>query len=263
MLGGGTIYKNATTSKVLLSTLLEEFAKNGFQLAPPKEQLTLMPPPLAYTSSTMTALMETQLTSGYSLIQSDIDKMNQFRIQRFVPIFALVLTFNNACLPESMPATIFGNAKGGDVSMSHKNLFYDILCREYYFNLDVVVTALTGLGAEVPWEMVNCSPSTAFRKIENVMTILKRGVYSTWSDFALSEQSQQDKGQGNDGKTRGRGMFLSEFVFIWPLILGTFKERDNKIDASTMMSEETRGMLNNLCDELNLRDYPIVDNDKL
>ena len=268
LLGKGTIYpKGPKSARDILKTLLEQFAKNGFQLAPPETaHMGEMPDALTYTSPTMIALMQTQLKSVFSTpSQSDIDRMNKYRIERFVPILALVLTFNNACLPETMPATIFGKAEEEelDVTMSHKDLFYDILRREYYYNLDVVVTALTSLGVEVPWDLVNCSPCAAFRKIENVMTMLKRGVHSSWNDLAMSEQSQADKRKGEAGKTRGRGMFLSEFVFIWPLIIGTFKERNTVINASEMMSNETRDMFTNLCDELNLRDYPILDNESL
>lgn len=217
--------------------------------------------PLTYDSPKMKEIMRTQTTMEFgSVTQAEIDRQNSFRNNRFIPILAIVLTVNNTNSKESMHATIFGDGKGGKVEDSHKILFYDMLRRAYYHNLDVVVTALTSLGLKVAWTDVNVSPKTAWRKIEGVMGLLKRGVSSTWDEYNMSKQRQAES---NDTKkaNRGGGLFVSEFLFLWPLIAGTFKERKSVIDVADMMSGETHAVLNSLCYELGLFDhYPVVAN---
>lgn len=111
LLGGKTSLPdaNAKKAKAFVTTLLTQYARNEFQLAPNEKDMQVSTSPLRYDSPMMKQIMRTQTTMEFgSVTQAEIDRQNGFRNNRFIPILAIVLTVNNTNSKESMQATIFG-----------------------------------------------------------------------------------------------------------------------------------------------------------
>ena len=81
---------------------------------------------------------------------------------------------------------------------------------------------------------MNRSFFSTFNAVADITGYMIHGVFSNWKDMTFSNVGK------SDGKKSGKSI---EFFFLFPLVSGTFANRQKYIFVDEMMTEDTKSIL--------------------
>ena len=86
---------------------------------------------------------------------------------------------------------------------------------------------------------MNRSLFSTLNAVADITGYMIHGVFSNWKDMTFSNVGKRD------GKKSGKstGMHCIEFFFLFPLVSGTFANRQKYIFVDEMMTEDTKSIL--------------------
>ena len=268
MFGPNAVYKPEVYEKMFLCFSGYDHRAQAFDISPTTQNKVVSDK--SHESDAMSELTATQLTSvNKDWAKSDLENMEQFRLQRFLCLFAQAITFNaidpqNKIVEGYFKQKAFHEKELEEIEdMPWQGHMYEVANKLFYKNLVALWKHYKKLQYKIPEELVNKSLAESWELVGPVLRYMSYGVFDDYGaqyDNKHTNKQQMLK-DGCDSGPRSGGLMVNDFVFLYPLVAGAFAERDGKINAKEMMKGKSLLLARRIVDEIKLgKVYPINQN---